>query len=72
MEVVMTKERCRPEQLADMIAQKINVPGVQVAVREDHAYGWVPTIVSAPSDTIGFQRRAEEIAHVLRARFELA
>ena len=68
----MVKERCSAEQLAGMIAEKINVTGVEVAVRKDHAYGWVPTVVSAPSDQIGFQRRADEIAHVLRTRFELA
>jgi hypothetical protein len=72
MEIAMAKERCSAEQLADMITQKINVAGVEVAVRRDHAYGWVPTVVSAPSDQIGFQRRADEIAHVLRTRFELA
>jgi hypothetical protein len=71
MEIAMAKERCSAEQLADMITQKINVAGVEVSVRRDHAYGWVPTVVSAPSDQIGFQRRADEIAHVLRARFEL-
>jgi hypothetical protein len=56
------KERCSAEQLADMIAQKINVTGVDIAVRRDHAYGWVPTVVSSPSDQIGFQRRADEIS----------
>ena len=71
MEVTMVKERCTAEQLARMIVEKINVTGVEVAVRRDHAYGWVPTIVSAPGDPIGFQRRADEIAHVLRTRFEL-
>jgi len=65
------KERCSAEQHARMIAEKINVTGVDIAVRRDHAYGWVPTVVSAPSDQIGFQRRADEIAHVLRTRFEL-
>jgi hypothetical protein len=68
----MVKDRCSAEQLADMIVRKINVAGVEIAVRRDHAYGWVPTVVSAPSDVIGFQRRADEIAHVLRARFDLA
>lgn len=67
----MVKERCSAEQLARMIVEKINVTGVEVAVRRDHTYGWVPTVVLAPSDQIGFQRRADEIAHVLRARFEL-
>ena len=72
LEVAMVKERCSADQLANMITQKINVTGVKVAVRRDHAYGWVPTVVSAPSDQIGFQRRADEIAHVLRTRFDLA
>jgi hypothetical protein len=67
----LVKERCSAEQHARMIAEKINVTGVDIAVRRDHAYGWVPTVVSAPSDQIGFQRRADEIAHVLRTRFEL-
>ena len=72
MEIAMVKEHCSAEQLADMIVQKINVTGVEVAVRRDHAYAWVPTVVSTPADPIGFQRRADEIAHVLRTRFELA
>jgi hypothetical protein len=41
LEVAMVKDRCSAEQLADMITQKINVTGVKVAVRRDHAYGWV-------------------------------
>jgi hypothetical protein len=67
----MVKERLSADQLAEMILRKINISGVEVGVRRDHAYGWVPTIVSAPADPIGFQRRADEIAHVLRTRFEL-
>jgi hypothetical protein len=61
----MVKDRCSAEQLADMIVRKINVAGVEIAVRRGHAY--VPTVVSAPSDVIGFQRRADEIAHILQA-----
>ena len=38
----MLKERVGAEQLADMIARKINVAGVEIAVREDHAFGWAP------------------------------
>jgi hypothetical protein len=68
----MVKDRCGAEQLANLIVRQIDVAGVEIAVRRDHAYGWVPTVVSAPSDVIGFQRRADEIAHVLRARFDLA
>ncbi len=67
----MRKERVSATQLADMINSQIGARGVEVSVRKDHAYGWQPTIVVAPSDAIGFQRRADEIAHRLRVRFEL-
>jgi len=67
----MLKERVGAEQLADMIAKKINVAGLEIAVRKDHAFGWTPTVLSAPADAIGFQRRAEEIARYLRVQFDL-
>lgn len=67
----MRKERINARQLAEMITGQIGASGVEVAVRKDHAYGWQPTIVAAPSDVIGFQRRADEIAHRLRVRFDL-
>jgi hypothetical protein len=63
----MRKEPVSATQLADMIGAS----GVEVSVRKDHAYGWQPTIVAAPCDLIGFQRRADEIAHRLRVRFDL-
>lgn len=68
----MPKQHRTAQQLADMIAGKIGVSGVQVRVREDHADGWCPTIVAAPSNQLGFQRRAEEIAQRLRLEFDLA
>lgn len=67
----MLKERVGAEQLADMIVRKINVAGVEIAVRKDHAFGWTPTVLSAPADPIGFQRRAEELARYLRVQFDL-
>jgi hypothetical protein len=67
----MRKERVNAAQLADLIASQIGASGVEVSVRKDHAYGWQPTIIAAPSDPIGFQHRAEEIAHRLRVRFDL-
>jgi len=67
----MRKERITATQLAEMITRQIGANGVQVSVRRDHAYGWQPTIVAAPSDVIGFQRRADEIAHRLRVSFDL-
>ena len=59
------------EQLADLIARKINVAGVEIAVRKHHAFGWTPTVLSAPANPISFQRRAEEIAQRLKVQFEL-
>ena len=67
----MTREFTSAVRLADMIASKIGVVGLEIQVRKDHAFGWQPTVVSAPSDLIGFQRRAEEIAHRLRTQFDL-
>jgi hypothetical protein len=54
MEITTVKERCSAKQLDYMIIQKINLAGVEVAVRRDHAYGWVPTVVSAPADPYRF------------------
>lgn len=68
----MPKERATASDLARFITEKIGVADLRIAVRPDHAYGWVPTVVSSPGDPIGFQRRAEEIAHRLRIQFDLA
>ena len=67
----MVKDRANARQLADMITEKIGVAGLEVVVRKDHAFGWLPTVVAAPGDLIGYQRRAEVIANRLRIQFEL-
>jgi hypothetical protein len=67
----MIKERVTAGGLAGMIEAKIGVAGLEVVVRRDHAYGWQPNVTYAPGDLIGFQRRAEEIAHRLRYQFDL-
>ncbi len=68
----MAKQGRTAQQLAEMITGRIGVSGVEVRVREDHSDGWCPTIVAAPSNELGFQRRAEEIARRLRLDFDLA
>jgi hypothetical protein len=65
------KELRTAEQLADMILTTLAVSGVYISVRKDHAYGWQPTVVSSPGDSIGYQRRVEEIANRLRFEFDL-
>jgi hypothetical protein len=67
----MLKERLSGTQLADMITQKIGVVGLEVAVRQDHAFGWQPSVTVAPGNLIGYQRRAEEIARRLRIQYDL-
>jgi hypothetical protein len=67
----MAKELKTAEQLSDMIVTALGVGGVSIRVRKDHAYGWQPTVVSSPGDSIGYQRRVEEIANRLRLQFDL-
>jgi hypothetical protein len=67
----VVKELRTAEQLSDMIVAALGVSEVYVSVRKDHAYGWLPTVVSSPGDAIGYQRRAEEIANRLRIQFDL-
>jgi hypothetical protein len=54
-----------------MIISAMCVREVSISVRKDHAYGWQPTVVSSPGDSIGYQGRIDEIAHRLRFRFDL-
>jgi len=67
----MAKEFRTAEQLSDMIASSIGVRDIEIQVRQDHAYGWQPTVVASPGDLIGYQRRVEEVAHRLRLQFAL-
>jgi hypothetical protein len=67
----VTKEVRTAEQLSDMLVVALGVSEVQIRVRKDHAYGWQPTVVSCPGDSIGFQRRLEEIARRLQFQFDL-
>jgi hypothetical protein len=67
----MTKEGRTAEQLSEMIVAAMGIKEVYIQVRKDHACGWPPTVVPSPGDSIGFQRRTDEIAHRLRPQFDL-
>lgn len=67
----VAKELRTAEQLSDMIVGALGIGEVDIRVRKDHAYGWQPTVVSSPGDSIGYQRRVEEIANRLRVYFDL-
>jgi enoyl reductase-like protein len=68
----MTKEKKTAQQLSQMLSAAAGIDGLQVMVREDHAYGWQPTVFSSLGDPIGCQRRVEQIAHILRNQYDLA
>jgi hypothetical protein len=67
----MAKELRTAEQLSDMIVSSLGMKEIEIQVRQDHAYGWQPTVVTSPGDLIGYQRRVEEIANRLRFQFAL-
>lgn len=67
----MPKDHRTAEQLSEMVVTALGIDGVRVRIRRDHAYGWQPMVVSSPGDTIGYQRRVEEIANRLRFQFDL-
>jgi hypothetical protein len=54
-----------------MIVSALGINEVHIRVRKDHAYVSQPTVVAAPGDSIGYQRRVEEIANRLRFQFDL-
>jgi hypothetical protein len=58
-------------QLEDMIGERIG-PGVLVKVHGDPAYGWHPTVFSAPAQVHRYQILAEHVAKELRDQFDLA
>lgn len=67
----MIKELRTADQLSDLIVSSLGVREIEIQIRQDHAYGWQPTVVASPGDIIGYQRRVEEIAHRLRLQFAL-
>ena len=69
--ISVAKELRTAEQLSDMIVSALDVKGLDIQVRKDHAYGWQPIVVSSPGDLIGYQRRVEEIAKRFRLQCDL-
>jgi hypothetical protein len=67
----MAKQVRTAEQLSQMIVSSLGVKEIEIQIRQDHAYGWQPTVVASPGDLIGYQRRVEEIANRLRFHFAL-
>jgi hypothetical protein len=67
----MAKQEKTPRELADLVAQRIGIGGVMVAVHPDPAYGWHPVVITAPAAAINAQLAAEQAAQELRALYDL-
>jgi hypothetical protein len=43
--------------MGQMLSAAAGVDGLQVMVREDHAHGWQPMVLSSLGDPIGYQTK---------------
>jgi hypothetical protein len=67
----MAKEKKTARELADMIAARIGVGGVQIAVHKRRTYGWDAHIVTVPSQAVAANQMVQQIAEELRTLYDL-
>jgi hypothetical protein len=67
----MAKEKKTAQELADMIAARIGVGGIQIAVHKSPIYGWDANIVTVPSQAVAANQMVQQIAEELRALYDL-
>jgi hypothetical protein len=67
----MAKEKKTAEELADLVAEKINLSGNSVKVHADPVYGWHPMVFTTPRQAQNFQQQAEQAAAELRQLYDL-
>jgi DNA-binding transcriptional regulator YiaG len=58
-------------ELADIVAAKVNLGGVAIAVHPDPAYGWHATVLTAPAQAVRCQQYVEQIVAELRPFYRL-
>jgi hypothetical protein len=58
-------------ELADIVAAKLNLGGVFIAVHPDPAYGWHATVLTAPAQAVRCQQYVEQIVAELRPFYRL-
>jgi hypothetical protein len=68
----MAKPKKSKRELADMIAERLGVGGVQVAVYKCPIYGWDANVITAPTQVVQANGLAKQAAAELREQFELA
>ena len=67
----MKKEPGSAHELAELIAERIGMPDVRIAVHPDPFYGWHPTVFTTPARAVNAQNAAEHAAQELRPLYEL-
>jgi hypothetical protein len=64
------KTKKTAHELENIIGQRIGVGGVMVSVYPDPAFGWNPTLTTAPSAAGGAQSMLEQTVQELRTEFD--
>jgi hypothetical protein len=67
----MAKERKTKQELADMIAARINVGGVNVVVFKVPQLGWDANLITAPIQASNAATMVQQIAAELRTQYDL-
>jgi hypothetical protein len=60
------------QELGEMIATWLSVPGLQVTVHPDPFVGWGPRVIAAPTVAAKYQPLAEELAVTCGGPYELS
>ena len=68
----MKKEQRSARELAELVAERIGMPDVRIAVHSDPFYGWHPTVFTTPANALRAQNAAERAAQELRSQYELS
>jgi hypothetical protein len=67
----MAKEKKTARELADMIAGRVGVGGVQIAVHKSPIYGWDANIIVVPAQAINAHAMVQQIVAELRELYDL-
>jgi hypothetical protein len=67
----IAKEKKTARELADMLAARIGVDGIQIAVHKSPMYGWDANIITVPSQAINAHAMLQQIVAELRERYDL-
>ena len=67
----MAKQRKTARELADIIAARLCVGGIQIAVHKSPVYGWDANIITVPSQAVNAHVMVQQIVAELREQYDL-